>query len=204
MPIESQSRLVAALLGAGLLCPAIAGAVDIEISPLVGYRFGGQFEEETTGEDVDVKEAAAFGLAVDVEYSPDQMIEVFYSRQSTSIEDTSPTIDIDVEYFQIGGVAEFTQDNYTPYAVGTLGATRFSPDGDFDSETRFSLTFGGGVKWFFNERWAARVEGRAYFTFFDSDADVFCVSSGGATCLFRVSGSLVWQIEALAGVTFRF
>jgi hypothetical protein len=88
--------------------------------------------------------------------------------------------------------------------VGTIGVTRFSPDGDFDSETRFSLTMGGGVKWYFNEHWAARVEGRAYFTIFDSDAQVFCVSSGGATCLFRVSGSVVWQIEALAGVTFRF
>ena len=202
MTVESQLRLAATLLSAGLLCPAIAGAVDIEISPLLGYRFGGQFHEETTDQDVDLKEAAAYGLAVDVEYAPDKMVEVFYSRQSTDIEDTD--FDVDVEYFQIGGVAEFTQDNYTPYAVGTVGATRFSPDGDFDSETRFSLTMGGGVKWFFNEHWAARVEGRAYFTIFDSDAQVFCVSSGGAACLFRVSGSVIWQIEALAGVTFRF
>jgi hypothetical protein len=202
MSVESQVRSAVILLGAGLLIPAMAGAVDIEVSPLLGYRFGGQFHEETTDSDVDLKESAAFSLAVDVEYAPDQMVEVFYSRQSTSIEDTS--FDVDVEYFQLGGVAEFTQEHYTPFAVGTVGVTRFSPDGDFDSETRFSLTMGGGVKWYFNEHWAARVEGRAYFTIFDSDAQVFCVSSGGATCLFRVSGSVVWQIEALAGVTFRF
>ena len=202
MTVEARGRIVAILLAAGLFSPALAGAVEIEISPLLGYRFGGEFHEQTTDQDVNVDPAGAFGLAVDVEYAPDKMVEVFYSRQSTSIEDTS--LDIDVEYFQIGGVAEFTQDNYTPYAVGTIGATRFSPDGDFDSETRFSLTMGGGVKWFFNEHWAARVEGRAYFTVFDSDAQVFCVSSGGAACLFRVSGSVVWQIEALAGVTFRF
>lgn len=202
MTVESRMRIGSILLALGLGCPALAGAADVEVSPLLGYRFGGQFHEETLDRDVDLKEAATFGLAVDVEYSPDKMVEVFYSRQSTSIEDTS--LDLDVEYFQVGGVAEFTQDNYTPYAVGTVGATRFSPDGGFDSETRFSLTFGGGVKWFFNERWAARVEGRAYFTIFDSDAEVFCVSSGGAACLFRVSGSVVWQIEALAGVTFRF
>lgn len=202
MTVEARGRIVAILLAAGLLSPAFAGAVEIEISPLLGYRFGGEFHEETTDQDVDLDAAGAFGLAVDIEYAPDKMVEVFYSRQSTSVEDTS--FDIDVEYFQIGGVAEFTQDNYTPYTVGTIGATRFSPDGDFDSETRFSLTMGGGVKWFFNEHWAARVEGRAYFTIFDSDAQVFCVSSGGAACLFRVSGSVVWQIEALAGVTFRF
>ncbi len=199
-----RPRLAAAFLSVCLICPAIAAAVDVEISPLLGYRFGGQFEEETTGRDVDVREAAAFGLAVDVEYAPDRMVEVFYSRQSTEIDDTNPSIDVDVEHFQIGGVAEYTQQYYTPYAVGTLGATRFSPEGDFDSETRFSLSLGGGVKWFFNEHWAARVEGRAYFTFFDSEAQVFCVSSGGAVCLLRTSGSIVWQLEALAGVTFRF
>lgn len=204
MNFGTRCRLAAALISVGPICPAIAGAVDVEISPLLGYRFGGQFEEETTNKDVDVKEAAAFGLAVDVEYAADRMVEVFYSRQSTEIEDTNPSIDVDVEYFQIGGVAEFTQEYYTPYAVGTLGATRFSPDGDFDSETRFSVTMGGGVKWFFNEHWAAKVEGRAYFTIFDSEAQVFCVSSGGAVCLFRTSGNIVWQLEALAGVTFRF
>jgi opacity protein-like surface antigen len=202
MTVESRLRITTILLATGLCCPVLAGAVEVEVSPLLGYRFGGQFHEETTDRDVDLKEAGTFGLAVDVEYAPDQMVEVFYSRQSTSIEDTD--LDLDVEYFHVGGVAEFTQDHYTPYAVGTIGATRFSPDGGFDSETRFSMTLGGGVKWFFNEHWAARVDGRAYFTIFDSDAEVFCVSSGGAACLFRVSGSVVWQLEALAGVTFRF
>jgi opacity protein-like surface antigen len=202
MAVESHKRIATILLTTGFFCPALASAVDVEISPLLGFRFGGQFHEETTDQDVDLKEGAAYGLAIDVEYAPDKMVEVLYSRQSTSIEDTD--FDLDVEYFHIGGVAEFTQAHYTPYAVGTLGATRFSPDGGFDSETRPSLSLGGGVKWFFNEHWAARVEGRAYFTIFDSDAEVFCVSSGGAACLFRVSGSVVWQLEALAGVTFRF
>lgn len=204
MKLELRYRLTAALLGAGLIFPTIAAAVEVEISPMVGYRFGGEFTVDATDEDVDVKEAASFGLAVDVEYAPDRMVEVFYSRQATEIEDVSPSLDVDVEYFQIGGVAEFSQPNYTPYTVGTLGVTRFSPDGDLDSETRFSLTFGGGVKWFLNDQWAIKVEGRAFFTIFDSQTEVFCVSSGGAVCQFRASGSLVWQVEANAGVTFRF
>jgi len=204
MKSELRYPLAATVLGLGLCCPMIAGAVDVEISPAFGYRFGGEFTDDTTGQEVDVKAAASFGLAVDVEYAPDQMVEVFYSRQSTEINDVSPTLDLDVEYFQVGGVAEFTQDDYTPYLVGTLGATRFSPSGDFDSETRFSFTFAGGVKWFLNEHWALKAEGRAFVTVFDSETQVFCVSSGGATCLFRTSGSLIWQLEANAGVTFRF
>lgn len=204
MNCELRHPLAAAALGLSLCCPMIAGAVDVEISPLLGYRFGGEFTDDTTDEDVDVQESTSYGLAVDVEYAPDRMVEVFYSRQSTEIDDVSPALDLDVEYFQVGGVSEYSMDDYTPYLLGTLGAARFSPDGDVDSETRFAFTFGGGVKWFFNEHWAAKVEGRAYFTFFDSETQVFCVSSGGATCLFRTSGSMIWQLEASAGVVFRF
>jgi len=204
MKLELRYRLTAALLGAGLIFPTIASAVEVEISPMVGYRFGGEFTDAVTDKDMDVKEAASYGLAVDVEYAPGRMVEVFYSRQSTEIEDVTPSFDVDVEYFQIGGVAEYPQPKYTPYAVGTLGATRFSPDGDLDSETQFSLTFGGGVKWFLNDNWAIKLEGRAFFTVFNSQTEVFCVSSGGAVCLFRASGSLMWQVEANAGVTFRF
>ena len=204
MKSELRYPLAAAVLGAGLCCPLVASAVDVEISPVLGYRFGGEFTDDTTNQDIDVKEAASYGLAVDVEYAPDRMVEVFYSRQSTELEGISPTLDLDVEYFQVGGVAEYTQEAYTPYLVGTIGATRFSPSGNLDSETRFSLTLGGGVKWFLNEHWAIKAEGRAFLTIFDSDTEIFCVSSGGATCLFRTSGSLVWQLEANAGVIFRF
>lgn len=196
--------VAAAALGLGLCCPMIAGAVDVEISPAFGYRFGGEFTDQTTDQDVDVKEAATYGLAIDFEYAFDRMVEVYYSKQSTEIDDISPALDLDIEYFQIGGVSEYELDDYTPYLLGTLGAARFSPGGDLDSETRFAFTFGGGVKWFFNEHWAAKVEGRAFFTLFDTDTQVFCVSSGGATCLFRTSGSVIWQLEANAGVVFRF
>ena len=192
------------VLGTAVLFPTMASAVDFEIAPFVGYRFGGNFEDTTTGRSQNAQESIDYGLAFDVEYAPDRMVEIFYSRQPTELKNTSPTLDLDIEYFQIGGVAEYTQDTYTPYLVGTIGAARFNPGGDLDSETRFALTLGGGVKWFVSENVALKFEGRGYISIFDSDAQVFCVSSGGAVCSFRVSGSVVWQLEAMAGVAFRF
>ncbi len=192
------------VLGAAVLFPAMANAVDFEVAPFIGYRFGGNFEDSTTGQSANAKESIDYGLAFDVEYAPDQMVEIFYSRQPTEFKNTSPGIDLDIEYFQIGGVAEYTQDTYTPYLVGTIGAARFTPGGDLDSETRFALTLGGGVKWFVSKNVALKVEGRGYLSIFDSNTQVFCVSSGGAVCSFRVSGSVIWQLEAMAGVVFRF
>ena len=200
----SRNLLIRLVLGSAVIFPTMAGAVDFELAPFIGYRFGGNFEDSITGGSVDAKESVAYGLAFDVEYSPDRMVEVYYSRQSTEFDDTSPSVDLDIEYYQIGGVAEYTQDDYTPYLVGTIGAARFSPSGDLDSETRFAATLGGGVKWFLSKNVALKFEGRGFISVFDSNADVFCVSSGGAVCRFRVSGSVVWQLEANAGVVIRF
>ncbi|HZF26683.1 MAG TPA: outer membrane beta-barrel protein [Steroidobacteraceae bacterium] len=204
METKSRNLLIRLLLGATFLFPALAGAVDFEVAPFIGYRFGGNFEDATSSRSVDAKESIDFGLAFDIEYAPDRMVEVFYSHQPTELKDTSPTVDLDIEYIQVGGVAEYTQDDYTPYLVGTIGVARFSPSGDLDEETRFAATLGGGVKWYLNKNVALKFEGRAYVSIFDSDADVFCVSNGGAVCRFRVSGSVVWQLEAMMGVAIRF
>ncbi|HKE45723.1 MAG TPA: outer membrane beta-barrel protein [Steroidobacteraceae bacterium] len=204
MQKKSHNLTFPLLACAALLSPALADAVDFEAAPFIGYRFGGNFEDSTTGHSVNAKESIDFGLAFDVEYEPDRMVELFYSHQSTELKDTSPKVDLDIEYIQVGGVAEYTQDDYTPYLVGTIGVARFSPGGDLDEETRFAATLGGGVKWFINKNIALKFEGRGYISVFNSNTDVFCVSNGGAVCQFRVSGSAVWQLEAMMGVAIRF
>lgn len=204
--IATGRLLLPSCLLLGVAWSPTARSVDFEITPFAGYRFGGQFEDRATAEDVDIEESASFGIAIDAEYSPGQAIQVFYSRQSSQMQDISPAIDMDVEYFHVGGVVIFPHEELLPYAVGTIGATRFSAGpGGVDDETRFSVSLGGGLKHFFTPRLGVRLEARGYFTFVDTDADVFCVSDQGvATCLLRTSGSAVWQIEAQAGVTFRF
>ena len=189
----------------GLSAAPAAQAVDFEITPYLGYRFGGQFEDPATQKNVDIDPDMSYGVAFDVVYAPDKAIQVFYGRQASQIENSN--IDMTVEYIHIGGVATFPMETHTdfvPYAVGTIGATRFSPSGDFDDETKFSASLGGGWQYFFSPNLGLRFEGRGYVTVLSSDTDLFCVSNGGATCLLRSTGSVVWQIEASAGFTFKF
>lgn len=184
-----------------------ADALDFEITPSLGYRAFGDFDEPVTAEKVDIEPAIAFALAFDVSYKPDEAWQIFYSRQSTEVTDVDPTIDLDVEYFQVGGVAEFPLegDFFIPYAVGTIGAARFTPSGGLDDETRFAATLGGGWKYYFNDHMGLRFEVRGYLTFFDSESDIFCLSDEtGATCRLRTAGSVVWQLDAQAGFTYRF
>ncbi len=202
LPRSFQASLAVMLCTTG----SVAQAVELDLTPWAGYRFGGQFAEPVGEDDVDVEESATFGVAFDVGYAPGQAIEVFYSRQSTDVEGAAP-FDLEIEYFQVGGMATFESDTpFEPFAVGTVGAARLTPGpGGVEDETRFAATLGGGIRYPLGERLALRFEIRGYFTFFDSDAALFCVSDEeGATCRVRAKSSVVWQAEAQAGVSFRF
>jgi hypothetical protein len=206
MVCKPRFALLAALCLA-LALPAAAQEVEFEITPSAGFRFFGAFEDPVTRENADIEESTSFAIAADMKYRADKAVQLFYSRQATEIEELSTVLDLDVEYFQIGGVAEFPLegDLFTPYAVGTVGAARYSPGGGFDDETAFALSLGGGWKYYFSDHFGVRLEARGYLTFFNSDTDLFCSSiQGVGTCLLRASGSAVWQIEAMAGVTFKF
>lgn len=192
-----------------LLAAPTVQALEFELTPTAGYRFGGQFEDSETEAEVELDPSATFALSLNVTYEPGRAIQLFYSRQETQVDDIDPTLDFDVEYFQLGGVASYDGFGYDgklePFIVGSIGAAWFSPGGGLDDETVFAATLGGGLKYPLSDRLALHFEARAYFTFFESDGSLFCVSGpAGGQCLLRASGSLIYQIDAQAGLTFRF
>lgn len=180
-----------------------------EITPFAGLRLGGHFKLEDPSRKLDVDESGTLALALNLRIDEISQYELFYGRQSTSLE-RDPLlgqVDVDVEYLHLGGtVAMEGERRVIPYMVGGLGVTRFSPDpGDASDKTRFSLSLGGGVKVPLSQRFALRLEGRGYLTFVDTDTSFFCRSDeDGALCRIRGNGSTFIQYEVLAGATFAF
>ena len=107
---------------------------------------------------------------------------------------------VTVDEFQIGGVLETTYGRLQPYITGLLGATLFGPD-DNDSEVRFSISIGGGVKFFLFRNLALRADIRGYCSVVESDSAF--ISHGGVT-LVHFSGSTMWQGEVSGGITLAF
>jgi len=83
-----------------------------------------------------------------------------------------------------------------------LGLTRYAGDGD--SEIRFTLSAGCGVKLFPTRHLGARLDGRVYTTFVEADVGLLACSSLSGTCLVGFRADVVWQAEGTAGVVFRF
>ncbi len=207
------SLLIAALLSICHSAPVAAQGkpLKFEITPYAAYRMGGSFDEQDGDGRVDLSDSNAQGLMFNVRANHNGQYELIYARQSTDADTrgflaNDPTIDIDIEYFQFGGTYLFNGDNTRPFIALTLGMSRFDPGlTDSDSESFFSVSFGGGVQLNANKRLGVRLEARVFTTFVDDDTDIFCSSIGGAgACLIRVDGRLLSQWEARAGLVFRF
>jgi hypothetical protein len=143
---------------------------------------------------LDLPSTDSYGFTLDVTLRSQQRLELLWWRQDTRAEldpvggGMDEVFDMAVEYWQLGGMTEFPQGNFTPFAVLTLGATRLVAKGPVvtGDEFRFSGTLGAGVKIAGQGRVGARLEGRLLVTARNTDSAFFCgpgacaVVGGGA------------------------
>ena len=214
----STLRSVAPLLEATALLAtsAVVRAESpvFEFTPFAGARMGGGFDvtnAEGNDSSVDLGSGASFGLDLGLYRDRQSFYELLYSSQTSELDSNDPLlrgVDVRVDYLQFGGTAFFPQesDRFVPYLSLTIGATFMKPDqGDYDSETKFSGSLGGGFRFPFNDNVALNLGLRGYLTFIESDTRLFCVSDAqDAGCLLKSSGSTFFQAEALLGLSVRF
>jgi len=190
-----------------LLLAEASLAAEVEVTPFLGYQAGGSFD--TSEGDLTIDPGANFGLVVSLRTRQDGLVELLYSRQATALaadeaSGSGDLFDLNVEYFHFGGLWEIRTDRTRPILGLSVGATRLSPgESGVDDELAFSAGISGGVKHFFTDRLALRVEGRGLLSFFSSSGAIFCGFPPGQ-CGISVSGSTFLQISVLAGLTFRF
>ena len=204
--------VIATLAVSALPCAAQAAGPRFEVTPFAGYRMGGSFERPETASsparDVDLEDGSSWGVDLGLYRDPSSFYELLYSSQSTSMDSSDPTlsrVDVQTDYYHFGGTLLFADEEWmVPYLSLTAGATRFSAD-DYDSETKFSVSLGGGLRLPFSDHVAATLGVRGYLTFINSDTNFLCVSGGEESgCLVRSSGTTYFQAEAQLGLTLRF
>jgi Outer membrane protein beta-barrel domain len=184
-----------------------------EITPYGAYSFGGSFSDTETDASVRATDSPNFGLIFNFRESAYTQWEILYSRQNTEVEAAGlPTIseplEMDLHYLQAGGTYQGEGNSVRPYLAATVGAAFFDVRTDgFNSDTFFSFSIGPGLQIRPNDRLGIRLEARVFGTLVRSDSRLFCVSNpGGGTagCAITITGEVFWQMQAMAGVVFRF
>ena len=203
------SKKAALLAGALAAClsanPAPAFAQGVEVSPFAGVRFGGDFFELVAGRAVDLDISPALGVVVNVPLAHGLQVEALVTHQQASVPiavspfEPATSRHMTVGHAQVGGLQELTGGRVRGFLTGLLGLTRYAGDGD--SEVRFTVGAGGGVKLFPSSHVGLRLDGRLHTTFVDADARL--VACGAGTCITSFHAHIVWQAELSAGVVLR-
>jgi hypothetical protein len=182
---------------------------DLTLYVTESYREGGDFEDSFTGRNLSVDSSNATAFIISKAVNKTQSVEFTYSYQSTelSFSNNRKLFDVDISYFHLGGTNQIAKsDKAEAYVVGGLGATYFSPDSGYSSETRFSLSLGLGAKYHISERLVLRSDIKFFSTLLNSGSGIFCggSSNGGGGCSVAVSGSTANQFEAGIGLGYNF
>lgn len=186
--------------------PLEVSAVDLEITPLLGYTTGGDFEDYLTVADFEVDGSKSYGIILGIPGPKDTQYEFFYSHQPTTLMRdggdlaSTPLFDLDINYFHVGGTFGKGSEKVKPYVVGGLGVTYLEPESG-KSETGFSLSLGGGIKVNLSDHFGLRFEGRGLGTFIEDNGAVFCRNGN---CVVGVSGDVFWQFSAFSGLILAF
>jgi len=195
----------------------------VEITPFFGYAFseGINIQPVDPGDGtiingIDSKSGISYGFQADFLLSENVSAGFLFSEQDSALLGKSGGADreyTDLKLRNYHGVLTYNMgaedDSVRPYFFGGLGGTQFSFDqiegSDVSGETRFSTTWGAGVKVYPRENVGLRLGGRWTPTYIKSDpAGVWCSPYWPWGCWVVSEADYANQFELSAGLSFRF
>jgi len=188
--------------------PRPAHAQRVEITPFGGYRVGGGIAEVEAGEVVDDDGGPSLGVIVDVVFgglSDGLKVEGVFSRETADLEvrtgifDPPSSVPVEVDQLLVGGIQDLSYGRVRPFLSGLLGITRYAVPGD--TEVRFALGVGTGVKFYVTRNFGLRLDARGYMTVIDLGGAGIC---GGFGCAIRFNVSPAFQGDFTAGLLVAF
>jgi hypothetical protein len=207
MRVDITSVICSVLL-ATIMMPASGQDLNIEVTPLIGYRFAGEFAatDAEIHNTIELSEEVSFGLitawSVDRARQGEVLISHYNSTFSESADFSASNTDLAITYAHLGGNVPINNDLLPLKVTGGLGLTYLSPRASqLDDETRFSINIGLASAIELSEHVSFRIDSRLYGTFFNSDSSLFCDVE---TCAVYISSDVWVQAEVSAGISYRF
>jgi len=181
---------------------------QFEITPFAGYLFPGNLQ--TLDGELKIENNFNYGLALDIRTTDDLFIELLYNRTDTDVRFEQNYFDtlkinfkLSIIYFQAGAHVETETGWFRPFAAFTLGATYFNPaEYGIKSNWEFSVTAGGGIKYYFTDNIGVRMQWRFLIPIYFTSTSIFC---GDGYCqIFISGGTYLLQYDLTAGMAVSF
>ena len=173
-----------------LLFTLAANAQIVQINPYVGWTTSSALQmyygKVRTTDGINYGGNLSFGKGMSSGgFTQNAFIELQYNYLKTDLEFESYTVepdqalgDIAMHNIMIGGIKGSGNEKVVGYGGTYLGATIFDPaDSKYEGQTRFTLSFGAGLKYAASPKVGIRLHAQMYMPFWGSD---FYVGWGGS------------------------
>ncbi len=196
-----------------------------EFQPFGGFSVSGGIpltsDDETGHESISVNSSHNVGATFGVNFNVLDAVEVYWRRQFTEgrlpseivvpvSSGNATSFDLKVDQYHLNFIHHYmlSDPRAFPYVMAGLGATTFfaNYNGQNDSLSRFSISLGGGIKYFLTNHVGFRGEARWAPTLLSaSDSSFWCsIGGAGANCVIHLKTTLQNQLDLTGGVVFRF
>ncbi|NPD46030.1 MULTISPECIES: hypothetical protein [unclassified Lentimicrobium] len=199
-----------------LLFTGLSTYSQVELSPMVGYFFGGKsnFYEGS----LKIKDNINYGLHLGFDAGGHSMLELSYAVSSSDAQwrpnfsyiDLLPSREFDIQthMFLIGGTKGVELSNPQLIGFGTFkaGAVYYNAtNGDITDVWRFMINLGAGIKYYFTDKVGIKFQGNMYMPMYFNGGGIYCgIGSGGSNCGASVSSTVViFQGDLTAGLIFK-
>jgi hypothetical protein len=195
--------------------------VRVEITPFVGYTFSEGFTIDPvriggeTFTKVNPVSAISYGGSIGFFFAEDAEVGFQFSQQGSVLEAKGTTkrelVNLKVNNYHAIYTYHFGDgdDALRPFLLGGLGATQYSPGAingqQIESKTRFSSTWGVGIKAYAGRHFGLKIVGRWTPTYIKSEpGGIWCSPYWPWGCYQLVESDYSHQFEFAGGLIFRF
>lgn len=188
---------------------------QVEITPYGGWLWTGSVYLPTylgyyNSQHAKVTDMGNYGVRMGVRL-PSYIIAEFewnhtnVDFQYRDFDGVTKSIPVSANYYWVGGVRELQEGPMIPYGIFNIGAANFKNTNNETNATYFAVGFGGGIKYFMNERVGIRLQARIMAPMTFSGIYLGCgIGTGGAGCGTGVSSySSIIQGDFTGGIILK-
>jgi parvulin-like peptidyl-prolyl isomerase len=190
---------------------------DLEITPTIGWRWGGTTASSVTSylEKVDVPNAMSWGLSIEYAVTPWGSLEALWSHQDTILQAKfnaaavgydDKLSHLNVDTFQIGGMwmSGDSSNKARLYFDLLFGVTLLTPSPELSTLKRFSASVGGGIKYYFADHFGLRLGARWMPVYVNAAGSPDSACSPVFGCYSYYGTKFLNQGDAYGGLILRF
>jgi len=209
-------RYAGLVLALALFTPVVhaqSGFGKWEVTPFVGWETSGNFpvSNSATVDSFRVDQGVSFGTFVDWSLTDSFQVEGMWNHNISSFDEHNTATgiytnaynsNIDQVNFGLAWSFRNPEQKLRPYIAGGLGFTHDSNSGGNPSDTEFSYSIGGGVKYYFTRHFGFRGDLRYMPTYANSSPQTYCDPFGN--CFVANQRNYISRGNFVAGLIIHF